>query len=216
MRQSIRLALAAGVAGLAAHAGADAIVTFGFTDLAGNYDHSAGVFTAADDADSSGDVTRLEMPIGSANYDVGFSGGTAAASFSVDVVPISGTMASGSGSFSIVDANGDTMTGDISGFWIAGALGIFFNGDLSNVVFTDVSGDGTFDGPDGGSFSTALSGIPPYDGAVVQLFVPPTGNFFASSFQVEAVEVSGEIIPTPGVAGLLGLAGLAAVRRRRA
>ncbi|MCW5754604.1 MAG: hypothetical protein KIT24_07865 [Phycisphaeraceae bacterium] len=216
MRQTMRLVAAAGIAAIASHASADAIVTFGFTDLAGFYDHGTGIFTAADAANTSGDVTRAD-PHSSAFYDVGFSGmGMAAVTFAVDVVPISATLASGTGTFSIVDNNGDTITGDITGTWIAGALGVFFNGDLLNVVFTDISGDGTFDGPAGGSFGTDLPGAAPYIGAIVQLFIPPGGNFFSSSFDVESVQVLGEIIPTPATAALLGLAGLGMTRRRRA
>ncbi len=214
MTRAIRLATLAGVAALASGASADAILSFGFTDLAGTYDHTAGSFSAVDDADTSGDVTRLEPPISSANYDVGFSGGTAAASFVVSVFNKVGSLAQGMGSFSIVDADGDVLSGDITGTWISSGLGIFFNGDLSNVAFT-LSGNGMFDGPSGGSFDPSFSGTPPYEGALVQLFVPPSSNFFNSDFTVDSVEVSGEIIPTPGALALVGMAGIAGLRRRR-
>ncbi|MCC6285207.1 MAG: PEP-CTERM sorting domain-containing protein [Phycisphaerales bacterium] len=215
MVRSSVLALIASAGVVSFPAAADVIVTFGFTDLAGAY--SGGVFTTNDDADSSGDVTRLEAPITSADYNVGFSGGTAAVTTSVSVFGILGNTASGAGSFSITDADGDVLTGTITGTWIGSGLGIFFNGDLSGVVFDGTNGDGQFfDGPDGGSFDyTTLSGIPPYEGAIVQLFVPVAG-FFTSDFNVESVQVSGEIVPAPGAIALLGLGGLLAARRRRA
>lgn len=215
MVRSSVLALIASAGVIAAPAAADVIVTFGFTDMAGSY--SGGVFTTNDDADTSGDVTRLEAPISSADYNVGFSGGTAAVTTSVSVFGIVGNTASGAGSFSITDADGDVMMGTITGTWIGSGLGIFFNGDLSGVVFDGTGGDGQFfDGPSGGSFDyTTLTGIPPFEGAIVQLFVPVAG-FFSQDFSVESVQVSGEIIPAPGAMALLGLGGLIAARRRRA
>lgn len=212
MKRSIFATLAAGACVAAPALAVDASVTFGFTDLNGSFDFGTGVFDLNNDADTSGDVSRLEAPGGVADYNIGFAA-PAAAAFSVNVFNKVGSVAQGTGSFTITDADGDTLTGDIDGTWIQGLLGINFNGDLSNVVFT--SDDGTFDGPSGGSFSTLLSGTPPYIGAVVQLFVPPGGNFFDSDFDVESVQVLGEIVPAPASLSLLGLAGLAAGRRRR-
>lgn len=215
MIRSSVLALIASAGVAAFPAAATVIVSFGFTDLAGTY--SGGVFSTADDADTSGDVTRIEAPSSTADYNVGFSGGTAAVTTSVSVFGIIGNTASGVGSFTITDANGDVLTGTITGTWIGSGLGIFFNGDLSGVYFDGTNGDGQFfDGPSGGSFDyTSLSGIPPYEGAIVQLFVPVAG-FFSSDFTVESVQVLGEIVPGSGPLAILGLAGFAASRRRRA
>ncbi|MCC6285206.1 MAG: hypothetical protein IT439_07900 [Phycisphaerales bacterium] len=212
MKRSICAVLAAGACVAAPALATDASVTFGFTDLSGAFDLGTGLFNLANDADSSGDVSRLEAPGGVADYNVGFAA-PAAVAFSVSVFNKAGNLAQGIGTFTITDADGDTLSGDVTGTWIQGLLGINFNGDLANVVFT--SDDGTFDGPSGGSFSTTLSGTPPYIGAVVQLFVPPSGNFFDSTFDVESVQVLGEIIPAPASLGVLGLAGLGATRRRR-
>lgn len=216
MRGTSRFVAAAGAAILVGHASADAILSFGFTDMAGAFSGSqgVGVFNCTDDLDTSGDVTRIEAPSSSADFDVGFSGGTAAVTVSVSVFNRVGNVAQGAGSFLIVDADGDSLSGLITGTWIQGGLGIFFNGDLSGVVFDSTNGNGTFDGPSGGSFSTSLSGTPPYEGAIVQLFVPPSGNFFDSDFGVESVQVDAEIIPAPGALALLGLAGVAGRRRR--
>lgn len=208
MTRSVRLASIAGVALLAGQASADAILSFGFTDMAGSF--AGGQFTVTNDGDTSGDVTRIEPVSGSAHYDVGFAGGSVI--FDISVFNIGANTADGAGTFTITDADGDTLTGDIVGVWIRGALGTFFNGDLSNVVIT--SDDGTFDGPSGGSFDTALSGTPPYLGSIVQLFIGP--NFFTADFDVESVQVEGEVIPAPGAMALLGCGGLLAVRRRRA
>lgn len=211
------LIAAAGIAATAAVANAQAILTFGFTDVDGSFNATDGSFLGASTATTSGDVTRLAAPGGTAVFDPGFAGiGASDFSFDITVMITGGGTASGTGTFSIVDVHGESLTGDLDGQFTELAPGIIaFNGLLSGVQFNDVSGDGTFDGPTTGSFSTDLPGTAPYDGAIVQLFIDGSGGFFDADFTGVSTQVSGVIVPAPASLALLGLGGLAAARRRR-
>lgn len=213
-----KLLAIAGVAATAAVANAQAILTFGFTDVDGSFTASDSSFVGASTATTSGDVTRLASPGGTALFAPGFAGtGFADFSFDIDVMITGAGTADGDGTFTIVDVTGESLTGTIDGGFVQlGSGGIIaFNGLLSGVQFNDVSGDGTFDGPTSGSFGTDLPGTAPYDGALVQLFISGSSGFFDADFTGVSTQVSGEIIPAPATLALLGLGGLAAARRRR-
>lgn len=211
------LIAAVGVAATAAVANAQAILTFGFTDVDGSFTAADGSFAGASTATTSGDVTRLSAPGGTALFEPGFVGvGSADFSFDIDVMITGAGTADGSGSFTITDVHGETLSGDLDGDFVELAPGVIaFNGLLSGVEFDDVSGDGTFDGPTAGSFGTDLPGTAPYDGALVQLFLDGSGGFFDADFTGISTQVSGVVIPAPASLALLGLGGLAAARRRR-
>lgn len=197
-------------------AGASAqIATFTFSDLDGSYNAGTQVFSAVADATTSGDVTRLVSPVGSAQFNTGFTtlATSANVAISLTLSNLTATSADAVGSFVITDHNGDTMTGDINGSFQPLGFSITFDGLLSNVAFTDNSSDGTFDGPSSGAFSSAFIN-PPFDGAIVQLFLSTSG-FFASSFSGTPVLVDAAIIPAPASLALVGLGGLVAARRRR-
>jgi hypothetical protein len=208
---------AAGVAASAAVANAQTILTFGFTDVNGTFTASDGSFTGVADSTTSGDVTRLSSPAGTAVFEPGFVGsGSADFSFDIDVMITGAGEADGDGTFTVTDVHGETLTGLLDGqFTQLGGGIIAFSGLLSGVQFNDVSGDGTFDGPSVGSFSTDLPGTGPYDGALVQLFIASSGGFFDADFTGVSTQVSGVVVPAPASLALLGLGGLAAVRRRR-
>ena len=212
---------------------ADTVFSFGYFDLAGQYVQTGvgpttGTFTA-DAADagvlhSNGDVTRLVPPGAgnSASFFPGFVSGFDPANCHVELtvhdLGFGGDpdLALGEGSFLLIDINGDTIAGDIAGFWInLGAGQINFNGDLSNVVLTNPSGDGTFDG-NSGSLSTNFGPAFVGDGAFAQLFIGGAG-FFGQDFSDVPTQIHGEVVPTPGATALLGLGilGLANGRRRR-
>ncbi|GIW74427.1 MAG: hypothetical protein KatS3mg103_0949 [Phycisphaerales bacterium] len=215
-RNTILVALA-GLGASAAVANAQAILTFGFTDVNGSFAVSDGSFTGVADAATSGDVTRLASPGGTAVFAPGFVGtGAADFSFDIDVMITGAGTASGTGTFTIVDVHGERLTGDIDGNFTQLAPGVIaFNGLLANVRFNDVSGDGTFDGPSAGSFGTDLPGSAPFSGALVQLFIDGAGGFFDADFTGVSTQVSGAVVPAPASLALLGMGGLLAARRRR-
>jgi uncharacterized protein (TIGR03382 family) len=212
----------------------DPILSFGYTDLNGVFARSGtsgagfgtGLFTAnaidvvispENSLRSGGDVTRLSAPNGTAQFDTGFVSQANSANFalSLSVLNNDGDFADGAGSFTITDLNGDTVTGSISGTWVRGGLNqTFFNGDLANVQLNNISGDGLFNG-NLGSFDLNLGFPGIFEGALVQLFLRPSADFFGTDFSLVSTQVSGEIVPTPGAAALMGLAGVAALRRRR-
>ncbi|MCC6285205.1 MAG: hypothetical protein IT439_07895 [Phycisphaerales bacterium] len=200
-------------------ASADVILTWGYTDLAGSYDATSGQFQAVADGRTSGDVTRLAPTTGTADFNPGFESSSpfADAQIFISVFNKLGNTAQGQGRFILTDHDGDQLFGTIDGTWIAGSLGIYFNGDLTAVDFAASGGGTTFDGSDGGSFDMDLPGDAPYIGAFVQLFLRTgTGGFFTRDFDDISVQSAGEIIPGAGSFALLGLAGgVACVRRRR-
>ena len=222
-----RKALIVGMlAATAAVASAD-IASFGFTDLNGTFDAGSRAFTATaftgGQGSTAGDVTRFAEGGGAtANFDTGFAGGGSMANFNLSLIisPSNpgGDTANAIGTFLITDADGDTIGGDVSGLWFAGAMGFtFMNGDTTNVVFSrGNTGNGSFDGPAGGSFDTdSLSDV--YFGALSVLLRTPTGaGFFSNSFAEVSTQADGLIVPTPASIALAGLGfGLAGTRRRR-
>ncbi len=224
-RLLIVAALASG-AGLAQSALADAILTFGYTDLSGQYVGGVpgGTFTARASSlgaiQTSGDVTRLQSPDGTASFNTGFEGSPdlADAFFEISVFNKTAFSAQGAGFFTLTDVDGDTITGIIEGTWIRGSQGrTFFNGNLLNVVLTDNGqADNSFDGNVGGFQMAGLGGpMPQLQGALVQLFIRTGVGFFDQPFFNNSTQVAGEIVPTPGAVALMGLAGLAGLRRRR-
>jgi len=221
-----RILLTAAVASAATIASADvAISTFTFSDLASEYttqDGQSGFFTARAAADTSGDVTRVTSP-GSgqtAEYASAFStddSSMADVVFQMDVSNITTNTAEGDGTFSIMDLDGDSITGDLEGMWsraFSGAPVLFFNGTLSNVVFDD-AGDGLFEGTDGAGFElTNFLLNNDFSGGLVQVSFG-LDTFFDESFEGFNSQFSGTVVPTPGAAAILLAAGGMISRRRK-
>jgi hypothetical protein len=221
----VRNTLLAGLVGLAASVASADIASFGFTDLNGSFDHDDMVFSAVaftgGQGSSSGDVTRFAEGGGAtAEFAPGFFGGGSLANVEIEIniSNVVGSMADGAGSFTITDADGDIIVGEVTGQWFAGAFGfVFMNGATSSVQFLDNGvGNGSFDGPDGGSFdTTSLADI--YFGALSILLRTPEGvGFFDTSFTEVSTQADGLIVPTPASLALAGLGlGVAGIRRRR-
>lgn len=215
--KSTIIAVAGVLAVVAGTAAAAPILSFGYTELSGSFDSASGDFlaVAANDGtlSTAGDVSRLAAPFSTANFDAGFSDSAFAdVVLDMDVTNIFGGTAEGNGTITLTDADGDTFSATVTGDFTDGGSGFyFFTGLLSNAAFTGSE----FNGTDGGSFDTDLPGEPPYDGALVQLFLDGSGGFFSADFDGISVQVDGEIVPTPGSIALIGLAGLTSLRRRR-
>ncbi len=212
---------AAALVAAAGSASADVILTWGFTELNGTYNNITKEFTAKAENNgnlqTTGDVSRLVSTTGTALFQDGFVSGADSADYQMNISVFNkvGNTAQGTGTVTITDKNGDTIYADITGDWISPGFGIvYFNGLLNNVVVTDNSGDGTFDGPGGGSFSSDFSAYSSLNGALVQLFTRTGVGFFNTSFSNVTTLVSANVVPTPGSLALVGIAGVLAVRRR--
>jgi hypothetical protein len=215
MTMNSRLATIALVAGSVSAANAQ-LASFTYSDLLGSYDTNTNIYRAVAGDLSAGDVTRISAPGGSAQFDTGFVLDPTQANYEVELLigNIQAGTADGDGTLVITDDNGDTITGNLAGEFRVFGGAVAYEGELSNVFFNDISGDGTFDGSTAGSFSTNFPANPPFDGSVVSLFFNP-GDFFGSGFEDQITLSSGLIVPAPAGAAMLGLAGLVAARRRR-
>lgn len=222
--------LAAGAAVLVAAVGSAnatvVLVSMRYDSLAGSYDAALQQFTAraVDTAAlrTTGEVTRLVNPLGHAVFEAGFVSAANPADFNINVTAVptaNPNRRNGLGTFASVDKDGDTISGLVSGTWVATPGFVFFNGFLTNVVITPSASEGTaFDGTQSGSFGLDFPTPPPYEGAVVQLVFGGTpSTFFANSFEDRATNVTAQLIPTPASIALMGLGTMVVVggRRRR-
>lgn len=208
---------ALGVTMLAGSAVAGPLVTFTYTNLSGSYNTGSTTFSASavnnQSLSTDGSVTRVSGPgAGTAVFNPGFAGGIANFTLSLSVFNknnIFGT-AQGSGTFTITDYSGSSLSGTLTGDWINFGGATFFNGAISNSSFSGPTFVGNL-----GSFFTNVPGQP-LDGSLVQLFLDaPGAGFFDNSFSDVSTGVAGQLIPTPATLALVGLGGLVAGRRRR-
>lgn len=201
------------------------LASFSYDSLSGAYVPSGpttGTFTAnAVDLvglRTVGDFNRTVASSGNADFPAGFVTDVNMADISITLpVSVTGatTAASAVGTITITDIDGDQFTSQVDGDWYLLAPGFyFFNGNLTNVGLADNGSlDGQFNGYNG-AWNMTLPGSP-LEGAIVNLVFGAPG-WFNTAFDEFAVGVSGQIVPAPGVLGLIGLGGLAAARRRRA
>ncbi len=198
--------------------GPDPILSFQFTDLDGDFVAGlpgTGVFTSNDQAATAGDVTRLDGPVATADYNAGYAGGIADINITMNLTGITGSSAAGNGTFFVIDADGDSITGSVTGTWFALPGAASFIGNLFNVFINDNGApDGLFNGPDGGSFSLSFAATPPLTGAIIQLSLPDHW-FSVGSFNNANTSVNSQIVPEPSSLVLgLALASLLARKRR--
>jgi hypothetical protein len=205
-------ALGLAVAMMPSPAWAD-IMSFTYSDLNGSFSTGTNNFTAVNQGITDGDVTRLEGPPMTANFDYLNAGiGSSSFTLDLDVSAITAATASSTGTLVITDVDGDQWTADVSGNWVNVAGSANLNGILSNVQPLS-TGDGVFEGTTG-AFSMAFATPMPYFGNIITLVF---GGWFSdgagtpSNFSERNVLASGQVtsaIPSPS-ALLLGMVGLA-------
>ena len=189
------------------------LFSFAYSDLDGDYDAGSMLFTAADDDNTNGDVTRIISPGSTAFFDFPSS---AAFSFRTTLTTITATSAAvgiGDGFLELRDIDGDVIVADVSGEWTNVGGSANFLGLLTNVTIT--SDDGFFNGTDGSSFSTVFPVDPPFEGNVINLTF---GAWFLDDpegFENLTTLTSGVVVPEPATLALLAVGGLAFVVRRR-
>jgi hypothetical protein len=215
-------ALASAVTALAwtaAPSTAQPILTYGFTDLNSSFAPStpgSGNLSIAAVSASTGDVTRLVPSTQSALFIQDFVSGPDPANVMVNLAltGISATSAAATGSFTLTDVDGDTITGNLAGTLSPLGSNTQFLGLVSN-VFLNETGDGSFEGTSG-SFSMNFSGVAsePFNGATNYLISTPFASFGAT-FATASTQIQAQIVPEPATATLLGAAALL-LRRRRA
>lgn len=209
---------------VAGTASAAPLVTFTYTNLGGSYvdnGDGTGNFMARavnnNTLRTDGSVTRVSGPgAGTAVFDPGFFGFSNAdfvLNLSVFAKNNMFGIASGAGHFTITDTLGNKLDGDLTGDWINFGGATFFNGAITNSVFTPIL-SGSFVG-NSGFFASNVPGQP-LDGSLVQLFLDaPGAGFFDSSFADVSTGVAGQLVPSASSLALMGLGGLIAGRRRR-
>ncbi len=195
---------------------------FGFTmaNLSNSYD-GTNTFVATEWLNTTGDLYRNLAPSGTASFDSGsWYVGSEALTVNMTLTSITAISADGSGTLSLADINGDTLTANVVGKW-TGTSGIpIFIGTLGNVLFT--SGDNTFDGHSGDSVSMLFSSPQPWFGTIVQLTT--SGSWFTSGAYgdfwggtaVHGGSMDVGIVPVPAAVllGILGL-GVAGLKLRK-
>ena len=201
----------------------EALVTFVYSELDGDFMVESGngpLFTASDDFDTAGEVTRLINPRGVDAVFAANNGFTGLAAYEM-VMPIAyinvDTFVTLGGTVTLTDADGDTFTGQIDGYWYRVGQSASFSGLLSGVM-ANSGGNGDFEGTDGSGFSMSFPVAGPFDGNLISLAV---GEWFLDDvgaphdFEDIDTLVAGAIVPEPMTLSLLALGGLALVARRK-
>ena len=193
------------------------LFSFTYSDLDGDYDATSMLFTAADDGNTNGDVTRIISPGSTAFFsgNVGDGGFPGLASFSLETTITNITATSAdlvSGLLELHDFAGNVISAELSGGWTNIGGSAHFNGLLPNVTIT--SDDGLFHGTDGSSFSTVFPVDPPFNGNIINLTF---GAWFMEGvdFENKTTLTSGVVVPEPATLALFAFGGLALVVRRR-
>ncbi len=211
--------------GFSQQANAQALVTFDYDDLMGDFNATSLLFTATDNADSFGNATRIVSPGGDAIFE-GLSGsngflGMAAFDLAMTISNLTTTSADASGTIMLTDVQGDSFSGNLQGTWTKNILGSgSFSGVLSNVIPSNPSADGSFDGSSGPGLSMTFLDSPPFSGAVFVLDLE-AGNWFtdgagaSQGFSTALTRTQGVIVPEPATLAFLALGGLIAGCRYR-
>lgn len=192
-------------------------VEFNFQQLESSYQASTSVLTiSAEDQPgffSYGLMRRNFGTTGVTLFDQGFVSEPNPSDFqlALTITQITPSSALAIGPLTITDVDGDTFSAMIDGVFHNHEGVSTLVGAMTGMAF--VSDEGTFDGPDGGVFSTSFPAGMLSFGTLRLSFVNGPRSFDGDFAEAETGLVGW--IPAPSGAALLALAGLAAARRRR-
>ncbi|MFK7760408.1 MAG: PEP-CTERM sorting domain-containing protein [Phycisphaerales bacterium] len=203
----------------------DLAATFGFTDMGANWNAGTNVLLVSADENNtistSGDLTNYlgESFPTTALFNSGFADGSTSADseFEMTLSNITATSADATGSFTVTDINGDTLSGSYIGTWTNQFGFGFFDAEITIANYSDgtEAGNEVFEGNAGQTFVIPSE---PMNGGLSMLLQMPewfdsqNGNFNARTTQLDGILVN---VPTPGSLALLGMGGALVSRRRR-
>jgi hypothetical protein len=212
--RAVSVAVVMGVAGAA---NAAPPVEFVFEQLDSSYQASASLLTimARDQPGffSFGHVSRGVGSAGSAVYDQGFVSEPDPSDFRLELAisQQTPTTALASGPLTVTDVDGDVFHALVTGIFRNEQGRSTLIAQMSEMGFT--SDEQTFDGPDGGVFSTSFpSGL--LSAGTLRLSFETGPRSFDGDFAAAETGLVGWV-PAPSGAVLLALAGMGAARRRR-
>ncbi len=208
-----------------ARAADEPLLSYSFSDLAGNFTvvgGQSGVFTAANDEDSNGDVTRVLVGQATGDTAVFADSGNnfpGSAAFGLELPITSADQASAQtsgGSLTLTDIDGDSIVLGIDGTWEPIQIGAWFVGTVTGVQM-NLDADGIFEGADGTGFD--MSGFPTtgLEGNVLAMTIPGwfvDGRGGLQGFEDTNVLSIGAIVPEPFTLSFLALGSLALAARR--
>jgi hypothetical protein len=159
-------------------------------------------------------LNRLDAPLETVVVGPGMStSGGFSLTMAIDNIDNTAETATGTGSFTLTDIDGDTITGDMSGNWAVIGGYTTFTGDLTNVQWN--TDDGTFNGDTGlGSDDDFVEldaiTLPPWDYESVELRIDHAGWMLWTAWPKGKFGSIEAVVPTPA-AVILGILGLGAV-----
>jgi hypothetical protein len=187
--------------------------------------YSSGTFSASLDRDFGGmaltrDVPAISTAVFGPTTSGNFNISTNIDNFTGMGTPLNPYRADGAGDFTLIDIDGDTITGDVAGTWIMYDVPIFA-GNLSNVEWSqnDVGeSDDLFDGDAGTEASMLFSAPQPWSGTLIELTASGAAWFEDGDWSgtvtggsVDALVVS---VPAAVLLSVLGL-GVAGIKLRK-
>jgi len=145
----------------------DDLVSFTYSDTSGNF-NGVDSFSALNKTITEGDVSRLYAPGDSAVFNFASPNiSSANVELLISVEDITPWNATGSGTITLLDIDGDSIEANVNGIWVRIGQSANFVGLLENAQLS--SGDGTFDGTSGSPFSTTFPHETPFMGNILTL-----------------------------------------------